>query len=333
VITDSRSIPANAELECDLCIVGAGAAGIVLARQSVQSKLGVIVLESGGENLEAEQQALNDGEVVDGVHPPAHLYRQRRLRGSTANWGGRCVPLDEQDFRKRRHVPLSGWPFDRSALEPFYERAQSLLEVGEFDYSASTALPGEFVDGFCDFDMLTETVERFSPPTNFWKRYRAELAKVGSGYRDQTRYLLAIKRRRSCDGPRMRRPGRHAFQGACEAELGQLRLLPANRGVQFGFERTNDRIYCRRRFTLRAEKQDALGILNAAIRLHHPNVVDPSHRHPVLSAMYLTKTVIIPEYARKFTVVEHEAMRSSKERFRTLARTRSQCDVWCAPAG
>ena len=26
-------------------------------------------------------------------------------------------------------------------------------------------------------DMLTETVERFSPPTNFWKRYRAELAK------------------------------------------------------------------------------------------------------------------------------------------------------------
>jgi choline dehydrogenase-like flavoprotein len=97
-----------------------------------------------------------------------------------------------------------------------------------------------------------------------------------------------------------------------EAELGHLRLLPANRGVQFGFERTSDRIYCRRRFTLRAEKQDALGILNAAIRLHHPNVVDPSHRHPVLSAVYLTKTVIIPEYARKFAVVEHEAMRSSK---------------------
>src|SRR3984893_14206312 len=150
MITDSRSIPANAELKCDLCIVGAGAAGIVLALQFVQSKLGVIVLESGGEKLEAEQQALNDGEVVDGVHPPAHLYRQRRLGGSTGIWGGRCVPLDEQDFRERRHVPFSGWPFDRSALEPFYERAQSLLEVGEYNYPASTALPGEFVNGFCD---------------------------------------------------------------------------------------------------------------------------------------------------------------------------------------
>jgi choline dehydrogenase-like flavoprotein len=97
-----------------------------------------------------------------------------------------------------------------------------------------------------------------------------------------------------------------------EAALGELRLSPANRSVQFGFERTSDGIYCRRRFVLRAEKQDALGILNAAIRLHRASVVDPSHRHPVLSAMYLTKQVIIPEYAWKFGVVEHEAMRSSR---------------------
>src|SRR5439155_10690630 len=140
MITDARSVPANAELKCDLCIVGAGAAGITLALQFVRSKLRVIVLESGGEKLEAGQQALNEGEVADGVHAPAHMYRQRRLGGSTTIWGGRCVPLDEQDFRKRPHVPLSGWPFGRAALQPFYERAQSLLEAGVFDYSASTAL-------------------------------------------------------------------------------------------------------------------------------------------------------------------------------------------------
>ena len=56
MIADSRSIPANAELKCDLCIVGAGAAGITLALQFVESKLRVIVLESGGEKLEAEQR-------------------------------------------------------------------------------------------------------------------------------------------------------------------------------------------------------------------------------------------------------------------------------------
>ena len=44
--------------------------------------------------------------------------------------------------------------------------------------------------------------------------------------------------------------------------------------------------------------------------MHHANVVDSSHRNPVLSAVYLTKKFIIPGYARKFTVLEHEAMRS-----------------------
>src|SRR5262249_20278317 len=140
MITDSRHFQTNAELQCDLCIVGAGAAGITVALQYLHSKFRVIMVESGSARLEAEQQALNRGEVVNRVHPPAHLYRQRRLGGSTAIWGGRCVPLQDQDFRKRPHVPLSGWPFDRSALQPFYERAQSLLEVGEFNYLASTAL-------------------------------------------------------------------------------------------------------------------------------------------------------------------------------------------------
>ena len=49
------------------------------------------------------------------------------------------MPL--QDFRKRAHVPLSGWPFRRSALEPFYERAQRLLEVGVFDLTTQPRRP------------------------------------------------------------------------------------------------------------------------------------------------------------------------------------------------
>ena len=348
MINNSRSIPATAELECDLCVVGAGAAGITLALQFVQSKLRVIVLESGGEKLNAQQQTLNHGDVVDGVHPSAHLYRPRRLGGSTAFWGGRCVPLDEQDFRKHPHVPLSGWPFDRSALLPFYERAQSLVEAGVFDYSASTALQGrdELIEGFGDPEMLTESLERFSPPTNFWKRYRGELAKSASviviqyatcsrlsgdravtglecasvddiRFNVRARYVvLAVGGLETVRVLGHSGYGNHSgllgrtYMCHIEAALGQLRLSPANRGIQFGFHRTSDGVYCRRRFTLRAEKQEALGILNAAIRLHHPSVVDPSHRHPVLSAMYLTKKLIVPEYARKFAVVEHEAMRN-----------------------
>ncbi len=257
------------------------------------------------------------------------------------------MPLDEQDFWKRRHVPLSGWPFDRSALHPFYERAQSLVEAGVFDYSASTALRGrgELIEGFRDPDMLTESLERFSPPTNFWKRYRAELARStaviaihhatclrlsgdqavtglecanagGVRFKVRSRYVvLAVGGLETVRILGHSGYGNHSgmlgrtYMCHIEAALGQFHLSPVNRGVQFGFHRTNDGIYCRRRFTLRAEKQQAVGILNAAIRLHHANIVDPSHRHPVLSAMFIAKKLLIPESARRFTVVEHEAMR------------------------
>jgi choline dehydrogenase-like flavoprotein len=346
VIRDSQSIPADAELECDLCIVGAGAAGITLALQFAHSKLNVIVLESGGDKFEPERQALNYGDVVDGVHAPAHLYRHRRLGGSTTIWGGRCVPLDELDFHKRTHVPLSGWPFDRSTLRPFYERAQDLVEAGAFDYCAATALPGdELVEGFHDAEVLAASIERFSPPTNFWKRYRAELAgsTAISVIKHATGLRLEGARRVSriaCAGRGDLRftvrarvfvlavggletvrllghsgYGNHSgllgrtYMCHIEAALGQIRLSPAVRGVQFGFARTADGIYCRTRFTLRPERQQALGILNGAVRLGHANVVDPAHRHSVLSAMYLAKRLIIPEYARKFTIIEHEAMR------------------------
>jgi hypothetical protein len=346
MIINSRSISASGGAECDLCIVGAGAAGITLALQFVQSRFRVIVLESGDESLNAQQQALNHGEVVDGVHPPADLYRPRRLGGSTASWGGRCVPLDEQDFRKRPHVPLSGWPFDRCALQPFYERAQCLLEAGVFDYSALTALSrgGELIEGFRDPDILTESLERFSLLTNFWKRYRAELAKSASVivikrttclrlsgdelvtglecvnvdnvcFKVRARYVvlavggLEVVRVLGHSGY-----GNHSgmlgrtYMCHIETALGELRLLPAHRSIQFGFNRTNDGIYCRRRFTLPAKTQERLRILNAVIRLHHANIVDPSHGHPVLSGMFLAKKLFIREAGRNFSMIEHKAM-------------------------
>ena len=43
-----------------------------------------------------------------------------------------------------------------------------------------------------------------------------------------------------------------------EAGLGQLRLSRANRGIQFGFERTNDGIYCRRSRRPRSSQQRPL---------------------------------------------------------------------------
>ena len=45
---DGRTVPNDTSIECDLCIVGAGAAGISMAREFAAGSHRVILLESGG---------------------------------------------------------------------------------------------------------------------------------------------------------------------------------------------------------------------------------------------------------------------------------------------
>ena len=63
--------------------------------------------------------------------------RLRFLGGSTNHWGGWCRPLDEIDFESRDWVPHSGWPFAREEIEPYFARAQALVEAGPWVYDAA----------------------------------------------------------------------------------------------------------------------------------------------------------------------------------------------------
>src|SRR5205814_15594 len=38
------------------------------------------------------------------------------------------------DFEAREWLPLSGWPFDKASLAPYYERAQALCGLGPYVY-------------------------------------------------------------------------------------------------------------------------------------------------------------------------------------------------------
>lgn len=186
MITDAADIAEGASLSADVCIVGAGAAGITLALELAGSGLEVLLLESGGLRAERDTQKLYQGAVADErLHAPPHRFRQRRFGGSTTIWGGRCVPLDEIDFERREYVPNSGWPFSLETLLPYYPRANELSEAGEFRYRASEVfnpLPRPMIEGFRSEHFTTDTLERFSRPTDFGRRYR-ELLRLAPNIR------------------------------------------------------------------------------------------------------------------------------------------------------
>src|SRR5208283_3834593 len=180
MIQDTNELAEGEFLTADVCIVGAGAAGITIALELIGSGLQVLLLESGGFEPEPETQSLYAGSVVDDrLHSPADRYRERRFGGTTTIWGGRCVPFDALDFAARDYIPASGWPFGLDELLPYYPRANQLCEAGPFAYTIEAAFHQPMrpmIDSFVSANFSTNTLERFSCPTDFGARYRHKLA-------------------------------------------------------------------------------------------------------------------------------------------------------------
>jgi choline dehydrogenase-like flavoprotein len=128
---DARSLPPGHHIEADLCIVGAGAAGLAIARSFMGGSKRVALLESGGIKPDPETQALYAGENVGAPHAPLAQCRLRYFGGTTNHWTAHVRPLDPLDFQARPWVPHSGWPFGRVELDPYYERARELLGLPE----------------------------------------------------------------------------------------------------------------------------------------------------------------------------------------------------------
>ena len=122
---DARQLPQGQVLDCDVCIVGAGAAGITIARELAGSGLSVLLAEAGGADYDDASQAFYKGRSI-GLGLDPETTRLRQLGGSTNHWGGRSHPFEADDFAERPWVPHSGWPFARGALEPFYGPARAI---------------------------------------------------------------------------------------------------------------------------------------------------------------------------------------------------------------
>ena len=177
MLLDFRSAESGSEIECDVCVIGAGAAGITLARELAGGRLSVCLLESGGLSWDEGAHDLNRGAAFDlGVrYQPLEITRARFFGGTTNLWLGACTPLDAGAFRVRPWVPHSGWPISAAALDPYYRRAQAICQLGPYEYGPALAewagVPAPDVDPA----RVGLRFRQYSPPTRFGEVYRREL--------------------------------------------------------------------------------------------------------------------------------------------------------------
>ncbi|HEY8550753.1 MAG TPA: GMC family oxidoreductase [Vicinamibacterales bacterium] len=178
MLIDARSLPSGHRHTSQICIIGAGAAGITIARRLAARGLDVLLLESGGFAPDARTQTLYEGPAQGTVlSSPSDYLAVSRLRyvgGTTNHWGGMCRPLDAIDFEKRPWVPESGWPIAERDVAAYYDEAAQVLQLRPFDLEAERQ-PGNVPSIFPPSSAFEARHFHYSPPTRFREVYGDDL--------------------------------------------------------------------------------------------------------------------------------------------------------------
>lgn len=185
MLLDARTLAGNATLDADICIVGAGPAGLTLAAELADWPGTVVLIESGGVDPLPDAQLLNAAAVEGDPYGGLERSRHRQVGGTARLWntplrrvsGAKFVPLDPVDFRGVNGRPA--WPLQYADLEPDYRRAHAVAGLGRFEYQGSGwQLPPSPVGA--DHPALAARVFQFGPAARICEDLPAALARAAN---------------------------------------------------------------------------------------------------------------------------------------------------------
>ncbi len=128
---DLRNLDDNSVLEADICIVGAGPAGISMARRLIGTSIDVLMIESGDLEFDDATQALYQGDSVGMPYFGLDEARLRFFGGSSNHWDNWCGEFQPIDF-----AGAVVGPVQRLAVRTF--GAGTLVRSGPPDLFAGT---------------------------------------------------------------------------------------------------------------------------------------------------------------------------------------------------
>ncbi|ELY65608.1 GMC family oxidoreductase [Natronococcus jeotgali] len=141
--------------DADVCVIGAGPAGGLVASRLAEADLEVVILEAGprfdpADRLARQERAIRpaydrpavwDGDPERDAHAssgerfyPLNHARVKGVGGSTLHWQGMVMRLHEDDFDSASARGVgTDWPIDYEDLRPYYAAAERELGVSGAD--------------------------------------------------------------------------------------------------------------------------------------------------------------------------------------------------------
>lgn len=152
-------------LRPDICIIGAGPAGLTLAFELEKSGIKVLLVEAGGDRLSPDQADYYRHLTGGNRSYDQQACRSRALGGSSNCWEGWCAPFDEEDFESDSNPSGETWPVTYQEIRSYYSRAARRLEIGD-DVFQAKEVSAEISEMRNDFYFK---LWKFSPPSRFGK--------------------------------------------------------------------------------------------------------------------------------------------------------------------
>ncbi len=158
----------------DVCIVGAGFAGITLATY-LSEELNILLLEAGDIDYSEESQEIYKGNNIGHEYWDLTDARARWFGGTSNTWGGQCGTLESRDFEKKDFVEFSGWPISKKDLDPYLEEAVHIFGI------SGTSEAKEFTKGWDDVlkkpDKYFDSFDKWHSKQDYFKNNSGDIVK------------------------------------------------------------------------------------------------------------------------------------------------------------
>ena len=153
----------------DVCICGAGPAGITIARKLAEQGRLVALMEGGGSDPSSFSQQLYGGESR-GISYPITASRLRYFGGTSNHWGGETRPLDSRDFNSLSHHQFNEWPISKRDLDIYAEEVNNILDL------VNPTIKSDVFEGKApELPLVQPGFRMSSPVTRFGLKYGKEI--------------------------------------------------------------------------------------------------------------------------------------------------------------